>query len=236
MDDTCVLCTRCFQATGHTGHETSFSVNSGTGGCCDCGDPEAWGVSLCCRHHSSFEALEEAGVEPIVSSAGAPFVPGYNNSECPVSVKQSIELTIAVVLEFILETFSTSPVALSRHIDEASIMEDAMNTSMVIGDHEQPTMFAAVLWNDEVHSFQDVIDQCTEALQCSVMEAKKIAMTVDMSGRDVLHISTSILDLIDIATTMTNVSLSVSIRAARDIFREQLSASLLIWLRDLACC
>ncbi|KAJ2057451.1 E3 ubiquitin-protein ligase ubr1, partial [Coemansia sp. S155-1] len=35
---------------------------------------------------------------------------------------------------------------------------------------------------------------------------------------------------------MTNVSLSVSIRAARDVFREQLSASLLIWLRDLACC
>ncbi|KAJ1940702.1 E3 ubiquitin-protein ligase ubr1, partial [Linderina macrospora] len=35
---------------------------------------------------------------------------------------------------------------------------------------------------------------------------------------------------------MVNVSLSISIRAARDVFREQLSASLLIWLRDLACC
>ncbi|KAJ2556601.1 E3 ubiquitin-protein ligase ubr1 [Coemansia sp. RSA 1933] len=237
MDDTCVLCTRCFQATDHTGHDTSFSMNSGTGGCCDCGDPEAWRIPLRCRHHSSFEELDEVGLEPIISSAGAPFVPGYNNNnECPASVKHSIELTIAVVLEFILETFATSPINLNMHFDESAILEDAQNASLAINDSEPQTKFAVVLWNDEVHSFQDVIDQCTEALQCSQMEAKKIAETVDASGRDVLRVSTSIPDLIDIATTMTNVSLSVSIRAARDIFREQLSASLLIWLRDLACC
>ncbi|KAJ2841359.1 E3 ubiquitin-protein ligase ubr1, partial [Coemansia erecta] len=236
MDDTCVLCTRCFQATDHTGHDTSFSMNSGTGGCCDCGDPEAWKIPLRCRHHSRFEELDEVGLEPIISSAGAPFVPGYNNNECPASVKRSIELTIAVVLEFILETFATSPINLNMNFDESAILEDAKNSSLAINDSEPQTKFAVVLWNDEVHSFQDVIDQCTESLQCSHMEAKKIAETVDSSGRDVLRVSTSIPDLIDIATTMTNVSLSVSIRAARDIFREQLSASLLIWLRDLACC
>ncbi|KAJ2745977.1 E3 ubiquitin-protein ligase ubr1 [Coemansia sp. BCRC 34301] len=236
MDDTCVLCTRCFQATDHSGHDTSFSVNSGTGGCCDCGDPEAWKIPLRCRHHSSLDELEEAGLEAIISSAGAPFVSGYNNNECPSSVRRSIELTIAVVLEFILETFATSPVNLSAQFDEASIVEDARNASFAIGDDEPQTKFALVLWNDEVHSFQDVIDQCTEALQCSMAEAKRIAETVDASGRDVLRVSTSIPELIDIATTMTNVSLSISIRAARDIFREQLSASLLIWLRDLACC
>ncbi|KAJ2611062.1 E3 ubiquitin-protein ligase ubr1 [Coemansia sp. RSA 1365] len=236
MDETCVLCTRCFQGTDHTGHDTSFSVNSGTGGCCDCGDPEAWKIPLRCRHHNTFEELEEVGLEPIVSSAGAPYVPGYNNNECPTSVKRSIELTIAVVLEFILETFATSPISLSAQFDEASIMEDAKNASLAIGDHEQQQKYAVVLWNDEVHSYQDVIDQCTEALQCSQMEAKKIAETVDTRGRDVLRVSASIPELIDIATTMVNVSLSVSIRAARDIFREQLSASLLIWLRDMACC
>ncbi|KAJ1730496.1 E3 ubiquitin-protein ligase ubr1, partial [Coemansia sp. Benny D160-2] len=212
-------------------------MNSGTGGCCDCGDPEAWKIPLRCRHHSSFEELEEVGLEPIISSAGAPFVPGYNNNnECPASVKRSIELTIAVVLEFILETFATSPINLNPQFEERVILDDAKNASLAINDSEPQTKFAVVLWNDEVHSFQDVIDQCTEALQCSHVEAKKIAETVDASGRDVLRVSTSIPDLIDIATTMTNVSLSVSIRAARDVFREQLSASLLIWLRDLACC
>ncbi|KAJ1953443.1 E3 ubiquitin-protein ligase ubr1, partial [Linderina pennispora] len=237
MDDTCVLCTRCFQATDHTGHDTSFSVNSGTGGCCDCGDPEAWKIPLRCRHHSSFEELDEIGFDPIISSAGAPFVPGYNNhNECPVSVRRAIELTIAVVLEFILETFSTSPVHLRTSFDERSIIEDAQSASEALGDPEVQTKFAIVLWNDEVHSFQDVIDQCTQALDCSPVEARKIAETVDVSGRDVLRVSTSITDLIEIATSMVNVSLCISIRAARDVFREQLSASLLIWLRDLACC
>ncbi|KAJ1888714.1 E3 ubiquitin-protein ligase ubr1, partial [Coemansia sp. S17] len=214
MDDTCVLCTRCFQATDHSGHDTSFSVNSGTGGCCDCGDPEAWKIPLRCRHHSNLDELEEAGLDPIISSAGAPFVSGYNNNECPSSVRRSIELTIAVVLEFILETFATSPVNLNPQFDENSIMEDARNASFAMGDDEPQTKFAVVLWNDEVHSFQDVIDQCIEALRCSMSEAKRIAETVDASGRDVLRVSTSIPELIDIATTMTNVSLSVSIRAA----------------------
>ncbi|KAJ1871195.1 E3 ubiquitin-protein ligase ubr1 [Coemansia sp. RSA 990] len=214
------------------------NINSGTGGCCDCGDPEAWKIPLRCRHHSSFEELEECGMEPIVSSAGAPFVPGYktNNNGCPASVRRSIGLTIAVVLEFILESFATSPINLTAQFDEHTIIEDAHNAGLAIGDHEKQEQFAIVLWNDEVHSYQDVIDQCTEALQCSQIEAKRIAKAVDTCGRDVLRVSASIPELIDIATTMTNVSLSVSIRAARDIFREQLSASLLIWLRDLACC
>lgn len=52
LDETCVFCSRCFHATDHEGHDTSFSIASGHGGCCDCGDPEAWKVPLYCKYHS----------------------------------------------------------------------------------------------------------------------------------------------------------------------------------------
>lgn len=42
IDDTSVLCSRCFNASEHTGHIVSVNNSSGNGGCCDCGDPEAW--------------------------------------------------------------------------------------------------------------------------------------------------------------------------------------------------
>jgi hypothetical protein len=52
MDATCVLCTRCFRAGNHTGHSFSFSIASGSGGCCDCGDAEAWKIPCTCPWHN----------------------------------------------------------------------------------------------------------------------------------------------------------------------------------------
>jgi len=49
-DSTCVLCDACFQASDHTGHEVSFHQTS-PGGCCDCGDVEAWAAEGCCDLH-----------------------------------------------------------------------------------------------------------------------------------------------------------------------------------------
>ncbi|MBE7182595.1 MAG: hypothetical protein INR71_15550, partial [Terriglobus roseus] len=36
-DETCVLCSRCFEASDHEGHQVSCSMSSGNAGCCDCG-------------------------------------------------------------------------------------------------------------------------------------------------------------------------------------------------------
>ena len=47
-----MLCARCFKSTNHEGHDTFFAISSGSGGCCDCGDAEAWKVDLRCPFHS----------------------------------------------------------------------------------------------------------------------------------------------------------------------------------------
>lgn len=50
-DPTCVQCDECFRNSNHDGHEVYFHRASGGGGCCDCGDPEAWTESgNCCNH------------------------------------------------------------------------------------------------------------------------------------------------------------------------------------------
>ena len=52
-DPTCVQCDTCFRKSNHEGHEVYFHRSSGRGGCCDCGDPEAWSAAgNCCDHHS----------------------------------------------------------------------------------------------------------------------------------------------------------------------------------------
>ena len=62
-DDTCVLCQDCFSNSDHEGHEVFFH-RTRAGGCCDCGDLEAWKAEGCCPRHrggaSSSGGLSEA--------------------------------------------------------------------------------------------------------------------------------------------------------------------------------
>jgi hypothetical protein len=49
-DSTCVLCDKCFHNSDHEGHDVYFHRTS-PGGCCDCGDTEAWKSEGCCPLH-----------------------------------------------------------------------------------------------------------------------------------------------------------------------------------------
>lgn len=49
-DETCVLCHECFKGSNHEGHDVAF-YHAQAGGCCDCGDPNAWDESGFCSHH-----------------------------------------------------------------------------------------------------------------------------------------------------------------------------------------
>ena len=45
-DPNCVQCETCFRASNHEGHDILFH-RAGPGGCCDCGDTEAWKIEGC---------------------------------------------------------------------------------------------------------------------------------------------------------------------------------------------
>ncbi|CEH14174.1 N-end rule pathway, recognition component UBR1 [Ceraceosorus bombacis] len=59
LDDTCVQCAPCFNASSHEGHDIVFSVSASSGGCCDCGDDEAWKNHLGCKYHESRKSQAE---------------------------------------------------------------------------------------------------------------------------------------------------------------------------------
>lgn len=50
-DNTCVICDECFRHSDHEGHEVFFHRTQ-PGGCCDCGDIEAWDQQGCCPQHT----------------------------------------------------------------------------------------------------------------------------------------------------------------------------------------
>lgn len=62
---TCVLCNSCFNDSNHEGHDVLF-YHAQAGGCCDCGDADAWDPSGFCSRHgksSSSDAIPRSVVD-----------------------------------------------------------------------------------------------------------------------------------------------------------------------------
>ncbi|RKP34179.1 hypothetical protein BJ085DRAFT_39393, partial [Dimargaris cristalligena] len=217
LDDTCVLCSRCFRASDHTGHDTSFSVNSGTGGCCDCGDSEAWRVPVNCKYHA------------VPSDA-----PLTQSKEFPPHCIPAMVTTIRTILDFMLGTFCTSKDPFKAGLDEASVQRDMEHANIPFQEASCPAAYSIVLWNDDAHSYQEVIDQLVDGIGVTPAKARVITDRTHACGRAVILTSPDLSHQIRVANYMASIKLQVSIRSARDTFREQLSATLLLWLKDLS--
>ncbi|KAF9180948.1 hypothetical protein BGZ51_005784 [Haplosporangium sp. Z 767] len=223
FDETCVFCLRCFHGTNHEGHDTSFSVNAGGGGCCDCGDAEAWKVDLDCIYHSA---------KNIPAGENDP-----KNLEYPPEVAEAIRKTIATILDFIIDTMTTSPENMNATREsKEQIQRDAVDAGNIAGETtDLDNMdFACILWNDEDHSFPDVINRVSETTSMSSNYARKIAETVDTQGRAIVEVSNDIPRLMEIANSLAEIRLVVSIRSARETFKEQLCDVCISFLKSLA--
>ncbi|KAG9290597.1 hypothetical protein G9A89_011560 [Geosiphon pyriformis] len=228
LDETCVFCSRCYHATNHEGHDISFLVNTGSGGCCDCGDPEAWKVPINCAFHSPDPSNNDSldGEKK------------QDEEQLPNDFLDSIHETISTVLDFMLDTLSCSPEDMTPPKTEEKVKKEALESGNALGNgpegSEENISFAVVLWNDEHHSFNEVIEQVRLVTSCTESEAKRIAERVDSYGRDIVEFSEDIPRLLDIARKISAIGLAVTIRSARDTFREEMCAIFIEWLKDMA--
>ena len=150
LDDTCVLCRPCFLASHESlpDHDTSFHLAQAAGGCCDCGDSEAFVTTICCSLHS-------------------PSIPNDHNTgndnpkvECPSQIIAVLRTVIVKALDILIDSLLPSPIARESSISLSGTC-------------------ALILWNDESHSFDEVIDAVMEAVGYSEDAAREVANIVD---------------------------------------------------------
>ncbi|KAI8938796.1 hypothetical protein NX059_004659 [Plenodomus lindquistii] len=229
-DDTCVLCARCFDASDHEDHQVYVSVSPGNSGCCDCGDDEAWLQPLHCNIHS----LDE----PESKAAGK----AREGSTLPDQLLESMRTTIARALDYLIDVFSCSPEQLRLPKTEESILQDeraSRLTSRWYEPSDQPDEcheFCLVLWNDEKHTVHDVRDQVARACKQKLAFGLAKAYEINDVGRSAIVYRTDIKDLLRMAKIIEEIKLTVTIRSARDTFREQMGEAIVDWIADIAAC
>ncbi|KAK5010672.1 hypothetical protein LTR28_008437, partial [Elasticomyces elasticus] len=230
-DDTCVLCTRCFNASDHDGHLVFISISPGNSGCCDCGDDEAWLREVRCSIHS-------ANADHIGKKAG-------KSPALPDELVGAIKMTIARSLDFLCDVFSCSPEQLRHAKSKDSVQEDERCSRLLpkVYGHESrynaPDVdpeFALVLWNDEKHTVDDVRDQVARACKQSKKFGLSKAMEVNDCGRSVILYNHDVGTLLDMAAVLEQLKVTVTIRSARDTFREQMCATIIEWISEISGC
>lgn len=226
-DETCCLCSRCFDSTDHVGHMVRISISVGNSGCCDCGDDEAWKTPMLCTIHSDMQSGPNKGK-------------GKEAVALPSDLVNSLRMTIGRVFDYICDVISCSPEQLRQSKTKESIVRDeeaSRLSSKYYGAEAEPCNdFALILWNDEKHTAQEVQDQVARACSKRRDEAAHDAWETDAVGRSILKYSSDIARLLSMAKIMENIRVTVTIRSARDTFREQMCGTLVEWLSDISGC
>ncbi|KAM8720480.1 hypothetical protein ACLKA7_006514 [Drosophila subpalustris] len=155
VDPTCVLCVNCFKRSAHRFHKYKMS-SSGGGGCCDCGDDEAWKRDQYCELHlaNRKNPLESK----IITDA----------------VLERAEICFSAVLAFCVNYLEIEPNASLQCLDGEV---DGAN-------------FCTVLYNDESHTFDQVIQTLTKIAKCRHKDAMEIVAAIDREGRAVVKCDT----------------------------------------------
>ena len=226
-DDTCCLCSKCFDSTDHTGHMVRISISPGNSGCCDCGDPEAWRKPMFCTIHSMWEDSEARNK-------------GKAATGIPEDLAKHIRMTIGRVFDYLCDVISCSPEQLRQAKTVESIEQDErlsrLSSTYAGGDMGSPGEYAVILWNDEKHTVHDVRDQVARACSTTLSNGMTKAYETDAIGRSILMYHRDIQKLLEVAEILERIRVTVTIRSARDTFREQMCGTMIEWLSDISGC
>ncbi|XP_017004407.2 E3 ubiquitin-protein ligase UBR1 isoform X2 [Drosophila takahashii] len=160
VDPTCVLCVNCFKRSAHRFHKYKMST-SGGGGCCDCGDDEAWKKDHYCQLHLANRK------NPLESKI------------LTDAVLERAEICFGAILAFCVNYLEIEPNASLQCLD-----------GNVEGGQVDGAQYCTVLYNDESHTFDQVIQTLTKIAKCKHKDAMEIVAAIDREGRAVVKCDT----------------------------------------------
>jgi ATP-dependent Clp protease adapter protein ClpS len=196
-DTTCVLCSLCFDNSEHKNH--SFRVyKSVGGGCCDCGDEDAWKLySNCTLHSKKYTKTLRSNINDEISDTVVDFLLDSVRFVCyylGFNIKFLSELKILTSDALIsakqnshkAESSANSTITDSKEVREVKTRSksklESFNFAGLFSHEDNDDLFCVIVYNDEVHSFTEVIE-AFQVVGCSYEDADSLANEVDRKGR-----------------------------------------------------
>ncbi|XP_058811002.1 E3 ubiquitin-protein ligase UBR1 isoform X2 [Topomyia yanbarensis] len=207
MDPTCVLCSTCFKKSSHRLHKYKMCT-SGGGGCCDCGDNEAWKRDPFCEEHKA--TVTNVSDLSIITD----------------KVKRCSEIVFKGILQYCTKTLQ--------------IQSDSSLANF--GGIDEEDVYCTILYNDETHTFDQVIQTLTSIVKCTQKEAIEYVTSIDREGRAIVKCAPfetckKLKEDIEnkvIRSTMTTKSspLKVTVLHKKEVAYQYMAMQILGWFQD----
>lgn len=218
MDSTCVLCVDCFKQSAHRNHKYKMGTSNG-GGCCDCGDTEAWKKEPFCKTHVvGTQAKESRG------------------NKLPGDIAERAVVAFEALLEYCYELLTKKYA--TELPSNLCIKGTPFYRSLMLDQLDFFDSFCTVLFNDEHHTFDQVITMLTRVLKCSQKEAVEYVTNVDREGRAVIKCSIFLQckelqdDVEKFTYRHSNRPLRVSVIHSHIVAHQTFAIRLLNWLQQ----
>ncbi|XP_042869971.1 E3 ubiquitin-protein ligase UBR2-like isoform X4 [Penaeus japonicus] len=171
MDPTCVLCADCFKNSAHSKHRYKISTSSG-GGYCDCGDREAWKSDVFCDIHIKGQMAEQSK-NPL--------------EMIPPDLIERIHLIFDCILPYAKELLTYEEgFSIPKDLEIREQDREPTNLSSL---YDSKDTFVTMLYNDETHTYDQVIGTLERAIDCSQKDAVAFATSIDREGRCIVRCS-----------------------------------------------
>uniref|UniRef100_T1FY98 E3 ubiquitin-protein ligase n=1 Tax=Helobdella robusta TaxID=6412 RepID=T1FY98_HELRO len=217
MDPTCVLCVDCFQNSSHKLHKYKMST-SGGGGYCDCGDLEAWKADPLCDLHKL--ELEKAMKDEVCMCV--------NLTE---EMKARLEALFYHLTYYCMQMLTMTHDFITLEDD----LQPKENESIM-----ESNKLITMLFNDEVHTYDQVTSALKQAISCSKHVAYDIATTVDREGRCVVKVGnmsecSRVKQVIEVGVGQINefFPLSVHIMSPYVVAHQSFALRAIAWMKAL---
>ncbi|XP_078484358.1 E3 ubiquitin-protein ligase UBR2-like [Ciona intestinalis] len=209
VDPTCVFCRECFVRSEHKNHKYKLHSSSG-GGCCDCGDPEAWKQHPACSRHN---------VDQHHTSDDA-------RTRLPTKLQENGEYFFHTLLKFVVDMFTV------EHNEVSDLPPSLQSSSSV-------DKFATVVFNDESHTFDYVIGVLSHAVQCTNNRAADFATVIDREGRSTVLCGSktqchNAKELVTNPPHSTLDTLKTEVMHIYNVVYQEFALEVLAWLTKLA--
>lgn len=195
LDATCVVCIDCFHKSAHKDHNYRMSNTDG-GGCCDCGDLEAWKQYPACSDHeapdqpslklSDFEdkdkrsrqlESDKIGILEKISLLPKGFASRY------FLICQACLHYARMMLTW--DDYHSLPQYLDISDELVDSDENDEKLKRLLSKNHSKNYFT-VLFNDEIHTYDHVINTLVKIIKCSKMTASIMASSVSREGRSLI--------------------------------------------------
>lgn len=225
-DDTCALCSHCYQPEFHEGHKVHITIcQRANGGVCDCGDPEAWVNDFTCPYASA----DDQDLK-------------LRNKPMPLEFEKSFLSTIEILLDYIIDVMSHadlqlypdhySDTSLKDFSDACSLDPTKYGYSNDAAKDPNSDKYFLMVYNDQIRHFRDAVQRIHLASKKVTPFAVMVAEKVQSFGKAKVISSSDLSLLEERRQIISSTGLASCIRSHRDIFREEMCDEILLFIKD----